>query len=158
MIGHDAEYHRECHSCADSSGPSAREEGADRRLATRFPMDLQVRYKIAGRNTVELGSGRTINMASGGILFTTERTFAPGERVEVAVNWPAQLDNKCPLKLVISGHVVRSESTRAAVVIDRYEFRDARIARDGLASFHRRGSENAENTIWFLLCLRPREI
>lgn len=98
-------------------------EGADRRLATRFPMDLQVRYKIAGRNTVELGSGRTINMASGGILFTTERTLAPGERVEVAVNWPAQLDNKCPLKLVIAGRVVRGEPTRAAVVIDRYEFR-----------------------------------
>jgi Tfp pilus assembly protein PilZ len=86
-------------------------------------MDLQVRYKITGRNTVELGSGRTINMASGGILFTTERTFALGERVEVAVNWPAQLDNKCPLKLVIAGRVVRSEPTRAAVVIDRYEFR-----------------------------------
>jgi hypothetical protein len=103
--------------------PALGTEGADRRSATRFPMDLQVRYKITGRNTVELGSGRTINMASGGILFTTERTLEPGERVEVAVNWPAQLDHKCPLKLVIAGRVVRSERSRAAVVIDRYEFR-----------------------------------
>jgi hypothetical protein len=98
-------------------------EMVDRRSATRFPMDLEVRYKIAGKHTVELGSGRTINMASSGILFTTERTLAPGERLEVAVNWPAQLDNKCPLKLVIGGRVVRSEAMYAAITIDRYEFR-----------------------------------
>ncbi len=98
-------------------------ERADRRSATRFPMDREVRYKISNRNTIELGSGRTINMASGGILFTTERTLAPGERLEVAIDWPAQLDNKRPLKLVVGGCVVRSEPEYAAMTIERYEFR-----------------------------------
>lgn len=98
-------------------------ERADRRSATRFPMDREVRYKIATTNTIELGSGRTINMASGSVLFTTERTLALGERLEVAVDWPAQLDNKHPLKLVIGGRVVRSEPECAAITIERYEFR-----------------------------------
>jgi len=102
---------------------TAEMDRADRRSATRFPMDREVRYRISNRNTIELGSGRTINMASGGILFTTERTLAPGERLEVAIDWPAQLDNKHPLKLVVGGRVVRSEPEYAAMTIERYEFR-----------------------------------
>jgi hypothetical protein len=98
-------------------------ENADRRSAVRFPIEQEVRYKIFNRSTIEVGSGRTINMSSNGVLFTTERSLAPGERLEVAVNWPAQLDNKCPLKLVTTGRVVRSEDDRAAIAIERYEFR-----------------------------------
>ena len=62
-------------------------------------------------------------MSSNGVLFTTERTLAPGERVEVAMNWPVRLDNKLPLKLMIIGQVVRSDGSRAAITIKRYEFR-----------------------------------
>lgn len=101
----------------------AEPDNADRRSAVRFPIEQQVRYKVFNRNTIELGTGRTVNMSSNGVLFTTERVLAPGERLEVSINWPAQLDNKCPLKLVTSGRVVRSEGGRAAIAIDRYEFR-----------------------------------
>jgi hypothetical protein len=104
--------------------PLAREaENADRRSAVRFPIEREVRYKVFSRNTIETGSGKTVNMSSNGVLFTTERTLNPGERLEVAVNWPAHLDNKCPLKLVTAGRVVRSEGDRAAIAIERYEFR-----------------------------------
>ncbi len=98
-------------------------ENADRRSAVRFPIEQEVRYKVFNRNTIEVGSGRTINMSSNGVLFTTERTLTPGERLEVAVNWPAQLDNKCPLKLVTTGRVVRADGDKAAIAIERYEFR-----------------------------------
>ena len=98
-------------------------DNADRRSAVRFPIEQDVRYKVFNRNTIEVGSGKTINMSSNGVLFTTERTLAPGERLEVAVNWPAHLDNKCPLKLVTTGRVIRSEDGRAAIAIERYEFR-----------------------------------
>jgi hypothetical protein len=98
-------------------------EVADRRAAVRFPIEQEVRYKVFNHNTIEVGLGRTVNMSSNGVLFTTERTLVPGERLEVAVNWPAQLDNRCALKLVTSGRVVRSEDTRAAIAIERYEFR-----------------------------------
>lgn len=98
-------------------------DNTDRRSAVRFPIEQDVRYKVFNRNTIEVGSGKTINMSSNGVLFTTERTLAPGERLEVAVNWPAHLDNKCPLKLVTTGRVIRSEDGRAAIAIERYEFR-----------------------------------
>ncbi|MGA2434169.1 MAG: PilZ domain-containing protein [Bryobacteraceae bacterium] len=95
----------------------------DRRSAVRFPIEQEVRYKVFNRNTIEVGSGRTINMSSNGILFTTQRALNPGERLELAVNWPAYLDNRCALKLVTTGRVVRSEDGKAAIAIERYEFR-----------------------------------
>jgi hypothetical protein len=56
-------------------------------------------------------------------LFTTEEKLPLGRQVEIAVNWPARLGGTCPLKFVASGRVVRSENNRAAVRIERYEFR-----------------------------------
>src|SRR5271157_5591151 len=47
--------------------------GFDRRGAVRFPIGQDVRYKVLTRNTVEVGFGKTVNMSSRGVLFTTER-------------------------------------------------------------------------------------
>ena len=114
----------------ESGAPVATQtEVADRRAAVRFPIEQEVRYKVFNRNTIEVGVGRTINMSSNGVLFTTERTLAPGERLEVSVNWPARLDHRCPLKLVTTGRVVRSDGPRAAIAIERYEFRTQGAAR-----------------------------
>jgi len=67
-------------------------------------------------------------MGSGGILFTTEEKLPMGRMVELSINWPARLDGTCPLKMVARGRVVRSEDTRAAVRIERYEFRTRRTS------------------------------
>lgn len=96
---------------------------AERRSAVRFPIEQDVRYKVLGKNSLRIGTGRTVNISSIGILFTTEHFLNPGERIELSMNWPAQLDNKCPLKLVTSGRVVRAGDGTAAIAIDRYEFR-----------------------------------
>ena len=107
----------------DAARMALQPDVAERRSSVRFPIEQEVRYKVYNRNTIEVGSGRTVNMSSNGVLFTTERQLALGERLEVAVNWPAQLDHKCPLKLVTTGRVVRSENGVAAIAIERYEFR-----------------------------------
>ena len=39
---------------------------------------------------------------------------------------PVRLDGTCALKFVATGHVVRAEEDRAAVQIQRYEFRTRR--------------------------------
>jgi c-di-GMP-binding flagellar brake protein YcgR len=104
-------------------GAAMQADHADRRSAVRFPIEQDVRYKVFTRNTIEVGMGKTVNMSSNGVLFTTERALSLGERLEVAVNWPAQLDHKCALKLVTTGRVVRSEGGLAAIAIERYEFR-----------------------------------
>jgi hypothetical protein len=96
----------------------------ERRAADRFPIEREVRYKvISKKNGDESGVGSTINISSNGVLFTTEKLLIPGRRLEVSINWPAQLNNKCALKLVARGRVVRFEQGKAAMEIQQYEFR-----------------------------------
>jgi c-di-GMP-binding flagellar brake protein YcgR len=97
---------------------------SDRRKASRFPIARELRYKIVDRRSGHpTGKGTTIDMSSGGIYFTTEHAMLPGQVLELAVSWPAQLDKRCSLKLVARGRVVRADSETAAVEIERYEFR-----------------------------------
>jgi hypothetical protein len=83
-----------------------------------------VRYRLIQSRTTKIsGCGSTLNIGSGGILFTTEDRLPVGRMVELSVNWPARLDGTCPLQFVATGRVVRSEALRAAVRIERYEFK-----------------------------------
>jgi hypothetical protein len=96
---------------------------AERRGTGRFPLREDVKYKMLHGKVVVTGTGRTLNIGSGGVLFTTEQRLPMGRMVEIAVNWPARLDGTCLLKFVATGRVVRSEEDCAAVRIERYEFR-----------------------------------
>jgi len=96
---------------------------SERREAIRFPMSEEVKYKLVHGKIVTTGIGKTLNIGSGGILFTTQQRLPLGRMVELSVNWPARLDGTCPLKFVASGRVIRAETDRAAVRIERYEFR-----------------------------------
>jgi c-di-GMP-binding flagellar brake protein YcgR len=99
-------------------------EQTDRRHSDRFPIEREVKYKVLNkRGGEEAGDGRTVNISSSGVLFTTEHVLLPGRRLEVAISWPAQLNNKTALKLVARGRVVRFEDGRAAIEILQYEFR-----------------------------------
>lgn len=99
---------------------------SERRHSDRFPIEREVRYRVLNkRGGEEAGDGKTVNMSSAGILFTTEAMVLPGRRLEISVNWPAQLNNQCALKLVARGRVVRFEGGRAAMEIQQYEFRTA---------------------------------
>jgi hypothetical protein len=96
---------------------------SERRGTSRFPMREEVRYKMLHGKVVTTGAGKTLNIGSGGILFTTEGRLPIGRTVELSVNWPARLDGTCPLKFVATGRVLRAEEDRAAIRIERYEFR-----------------------------------
>ena len=96
----------------------------DRRGTGRFPVRQEVRYKLLQAKSARVtGTGITLNIGNGGILFTTEEELPLGRMVEVSVNWPAQLDGTCPLQFVAAARVVRSESHHCAVRIERYEFK-----------------------------------
>lgn len=99
---------------------------ADRRHSDRFPIEREVRYRVMNkRGGEEAGDGKTLNISSSGVLFTTEQMLLPGRRLELSISWPAQLNNKCALKLVARGRIVRFEKGRAALEIQQYEFRTA---------------------------------
>jgi c-di-GMP-binding flagellar brake protein YcgR len=96
----------------------------ERRGNSRFPVKEDVRYRVLQSKAVQVsGSGKTLDISSGGILFTTHERLLPGRLVEIAVNWPARLHGTCPLQLVATGRVVRSDEDTAAVRIERYEFK-----------------------------------
>ncbi len=96
----------------------------NRRSTNRFPLREDVRYRVVQSRAAKVsGCGTTLNIGSNGILFTTEDKLPIGRMVELSVNWPARLDGVCPLQFVATGRVVRSENHRAAVRIERYEFK-----------------------------------
>ena len=106
----------------DSSVNSGRT--TERRETSRFPVREEVRYRVLhAKGLPASGVGKTLDIGSGGILFTTEERLPMGRLVEVAVNWPVRLGGDCPLQFVVVGKVVRSEATKAAVQITRYEFK-----------------------------------
>ena len=96
----------------------------ERRRTSRFPVCEDVRYRVVQSKTQQVsGAGTTLNIGSSGILFTTQDRLPLGRMVELSVTWPARLDGTCALQFVATGRVVRSELNRAAVRIERYEFK-----------------------------------
>lgn len=102
----------------------------DRRGTSRFPLREEVTYKMLNTRAIKVsGTGKTLNISSGGILFSTEDQLPMGGTVELSVSWPARLGGTCPLKFVAVGRVVRSDPDKAVVRIERYEFRTRSTAR-----------------------------
>jgi hypothetical protein len=96
----------------------------DRRCKRRFRIEQNLRYKLLyGRRVAESGNGKTMNISSSGVWFSTENVLGAGLPVELSMSWPARLNDVCPMKLMIYGCVVRSDKDRAALAIERYEFR-----------------------------------
>lgn len=91
----------------------------------RYPIALAVQYKWShSRRPQQLGSGTTINISSGGVLFRGTEIPPVQSVIELALNWPVSLD-ECALKLVMRGRVVRNASEATAVCVMQYEFRTA---------------------------------
>jgi hypothetical protein len=96
----------------------------DRRTNDRFPLENALHYRfLEARNPGPAGTGQTLNMSSSGLLFRVESPLPVGQKIEVSVDWPAQLNEHCGLKLVALGKVVRSNTEEAAVRIEKYDFR-----------------------------------
>jgi hypothetical protein len=97
--------------------------GPERRGTRRFPVNMEVRYRV--RLPSLCGQGRCINMSSTGVLFTTTEPVRVGQFLELVLAWPARLNNTVALKLVVQGRVVREDSGWAVIAIERSEFRTA---------------------------------
>ena len=81
---------------------------------------------VLGSPHAEVGCGITIDISSSGLLLATDRVLSPGLKVELRIHWPAKLDGRVRLNLVVFGKVIRVASEgvmQAGVKIDRYVFR-----------------------------------
>lgn len=100
----------------------------ERRKSSRFPIEREIRYKTLNlRTELQAGVGKTLNISSSGVLFTSEHDMPLGTRLEVAISWPAQLNDKCLLNLVARGRVTRHAKGQLALQIQQYEFRTQSI-------------------------------
>ncbi|MBZ5576271.1 MAG: PilZ domain-containing protein [Acidobacteriia bacterium] len=95
-----------------------------RRSQRRYPIRVDLKYRILdGDQTVSRGSGRSVNLSSSGILFEADGAIKPGELIELALTWPARLNDKVGLTLLIVARTLREDWNGIAAVNLRYEFR-----------------------------------
>ena len=75
-------------------------EGRGRRGHRRFPIQQEVRYQcVKGSRIFLVGVGRTLEISSREVRFTTEHPLEPGQKMRLTMDWPALLDDTCRMKL-----------------------------------------------------------
>src|SRR5271165_5802969 len=61
----------------------------DRRNKYRFEIERDMRFKMADQGiVVASGTGRTLNIGSGGVAFSTDQELTPGGFIELSISWP----------------------------------------------------------------------
>lgn len=110
--------------------------GGERRSDRRYDLNLNVHWKLIRRRRVlETGTGQTVDVSSGGLLFETDRQLPPGMNIELSISWPVLLHNMAPLQLVVAGRVVRTVGQRVGVRMTQHEFRTVGIPLEQRAKF-----------------------
>lgn len=100
-------------------GPSLSVAQPSRRKHERFPFTAQAEYVVAGNRAM----ATTRDISSGGVFLKTDEILRLGESIQVLIDWPVLLDQRCRLRLVVFGRILRSNGSGTAVGITRYEFR-----------------------------------
>jgi c-di-GMP-binding flagellar brake protein YcgR len=91
-------------------------EQLERRASKRFSIERTISYRVVSHDPVGAsGSGKTVNISSGGILIVTDRPLSPGMRLEIEVDWPLMTAEVGSLKLFVEGQIVRSKRNDVAL-------------------------------------------
>jgi PilZ domain-containing protein len=90
-----------------------------RRQSQRFPISVPAEYILDDAKQ----STTTANISRSGVFIHAKEKLPVGRSVRLAIDWPVALDGRCQLRLVVFGHIVRSQNNGAAICIQRHEFR-----------------------------------
>ncbi len=101
----------------------------ERRVKSRYPLELNVRYQTMGAAGPVAGFGQTVNMSSSGMLLACASNIPEGTRLKIFVEWPSLLNGTTPLQLITVGTVVRCTHIGVSIVFDGYQFRTMGRAR-----------------------------
>ena len=105
-------------STASRARPASQSDAinGDRRLDRRYHLQLELKWKLIRRRRVlDTGTGHTIDVSSGGVLFDAGRHLPEGLNVELSISWPVLLHSVAPLQLVVAGKIVRGDGHQAAM-------------------------------------------
>jgi hypothetical protein len=96
----------------------------DRRRSTRFTLGLAIERRFGNGNLDQTLLGEVVNNSSKGFLIRgIAAALRTGQTVTASIDWPASLDNRVFLQLVVVGRVVRTMHDCTAIDIKTYEFR-----------------------------------
>jgi hypothetical protein len=95
----------------------------ERRVKSRYPLELKVRYQTMGAAGPGAGVGQTLNISSSGMLLACASNIPEGTRLKLFVEWPSLLNGTTPLQLITVGTVVRCTQIGMSIVFDSYQFR-----------------------------------
>lgn len=95
----------------------------ERRVKSRYPVELNVRYQTMGVAGPVAGVGQTVNMSSSGMFLACASNVSEGERLKMYIEWPSLLNGTTPLQLITVGTVVRCTEIGISVVFESYQFR-----------------------------------
>ena len=117
----------------------------ERRSDRRYNVTLKLYWKLIRRKRVlETGAGITLDLSSGGILFEAGRSLPNGGSVELYISWPVMLHNVEPLQLLVTGRIVRTAGTLAAIRMYQHQFC---IKREGW-EFYSAGTASVRGGSW----------
>jgi hypothetical protein len=102
---------------SDGSG-----EGREHR---RYPIQMEVAYRLSGGRSPLEGVGQTIQLSSRDVFFRSDRVLPVWSGIELRINWPVRLDEAL-LSFIVHGVVVHSDETGTGVEIHKHEFRTRR--------------------------------
>jgi len=96
----------------------------ERRFNRRYPIALDVQWTVIWRRRiVDKGTGTTVDLSSGGILFCPGKPLPEGHQVNLSIRWPVFVQDYPPIQLAVSGVIVRSAQNNAAIRMIQHEFR-----------------------------------
>jgi len=96
----------------------------ERRITRRYDVHLPLQYRVSQKGgVVSVGSGTTKEMSTSGLSFRCRRSLPVGAHIEIVIEWPARYADLYPIDLVLTGFIVRADTTRAAVRVTSRRFR-----------------------------------
>jgi hypothetical protein len=101
----------------------------ERRIKSRYPLELNVRYHTVGSAALVAGVGQTVNISSKGMLLTCSGNIPEGARMKMFIEWPSLLNGTTPLQLITLGIVVRRTTSGISIMFENYQFRTMGRAR-----------------------------
>ena len=103
---------------------------SEHRQYPRYPIELAAEFTLpTSGETARRRVGTTLDISSGGLLLACNNNLLAGSEIEVSIQWPFLLDGVRPLKLLITGYIVRANPMVVAVKFRSYEFRTAPLTR-----------------------------